>query len=336
MSEAVRLRLSVSASTMIATPGGAVALVADLGVVLARCPAGRLLDRAIHRVLRHVGLPRRDHRRPQPRVRCRVRQALARGYRDLADQLGELPAAARILRTLPVHDVLELGMSGHCSRVCVQRQFTTGRAYTLRASGGERDRRTRLARHIPTLDLQRQERRRHRAVAGQPRLVHAQPRHPGRDLLSARRSGLHARLRPDRHRRRWLLRRGEARLHIRDRRAGGRRAGLPAGQHPHRRPVPHHQGCADRPARRRGGPAHPARGARAARRCACSPCSRRIWSMAGRTTPAGSATTRATACCSPRATARASRSAARCRSWRARSASSVPPTAGRCCSRAAG
>ena len=45
----------------------------------------------------------------------------------------------------------------------------------------------------------------------QPGLVHAQPRHPERDLLPARRPGLHARPRPDRHRRRGLLLRGEAR-----------------------------------------------------------------------------------------------------------------------------
>ena len=63
----------------------------------------------------------------------------------------------------------------------------------------------------------------------------------------------------------------------------------------------------------------------------CSHCSHHIWSMAGRTTPPGSATTRAIACCLPRATAPVSRLAAHDRSSPPRSASSVPATAGRCC-----
>ena len=40
-----------------------------------------------------------------------------------------------------------------------------------------------------------------RRQSRQPCLVHAEPRHPQRDLLSARRLGLHARPRADRHRR---------------------------------------------------------------------------------------------------------------------------------------
>ena len=59
---------------------------------------------------------------------------------------------------------------------------------------------------------------------GQPRLVHRQPRHPERDLLPPRGPGLHPRFRPDRHRWGRLLRRGKARLQLRDHRAGGRRA----------------------------------------------------------------------------------------------------------------
>jgi hypothetical protein len=47
------------------------------------------------------------------RHRRRVRKALARGHGDLADQLGKLPPAARVLRALAVHDILELGVSGH-------------------------------------------------------------------------------------------------------------------------------------------------------------------------------------------------------------------------------
>ena len=62
------------------------------------------------------------------------------------------------------------------------------------------------------LDVEREERRRHGVVRHEPRLVHHQPRHPQRSLLPESRSGLHSRPRPDRHRRRELLRRGEARL----------------------------------------------------------------------------------------------------------------------------
>ena len=53
------------------------------------------------------------HGGAQARVAGRVRQAGPRGHRDLADQLGELPGAPRILRALAVHDVLELRMPGH-------------------------------------------------------------------------------------------------------------------------------------------------------------------------------------------------------------------------------
>ena len=52
--------------------------------------------------------------------------------------------------------------------------------------------------------------------------------------------------------------------------------------------------------------------------------------MRAPTTPAGSATTRARSCCSPRAARRALPLAARALSRRARSASSASPTAGRC------
>ena len=59
-----------------------------------------------------------------------------------------------------------------------------------------------LARHPGALDVEREERRRHGARRREPRLVHAEPRHPQRDLLPARRLGVHARSRVDRDRRR--------------------------------------------------------------------------------------------------------------------------------------
>ena len=76
-------------------------------------------------------------------------------------------------------------------------------------------------------------------------------------------------------------------------------------------------------ARRRGGPAHPARGAERPAAAPVRPARAASGQWRGAQHRLDRRPTRATACCSPRATARASRSAARCRSWRARSASSV-------------
>ncbi len=60
--------------------------------------------------------------------------------------------------------------------------------------------RTRLARHLPALDLERQVRRRNRVPDARSCVVHAQPRDPRRDLLSACRPSVHARPRTDRGR----------------------------------------------------------------------------------------------------------------------------------------
>ncbi len=91
---------------------GAIALVADLVIVLAVI-AGGLLDGALDIVLGHVFGARCDHSGPQPRIHRRVGGAeLGRDgdfARELAKQLGLL----RVLPPLAVHDVLELGMSGH-------------------------------------------------------------------------------------------------------------------------------------------------------------------------------------------------------------------------------
>src|SRR5262249_23132121 len=53
----------------------------------------------------------------QARVHVRIRHAELRRDRDLAGELGEQPGARRILAHLAMHDVLELGMSGHGSSV---------------------------------------------------------------------------------------------------------------------------------------------------------------------------------------------------------------------------
>ena len=91
-SPAVRLRLSVSASTMIATPPGHSPRSAPL-VILAAGLAGRLLDGAVDRVLAACSaFSAAVDRRAQARVRGRVRQPLPRRHGDLADQPRELRA----------------------------------------------------------------------------------------------------------------------------------------------------------------------------------------------------------------------------------------------------
>ena len=156
----------------------------------------------------------------------------------------------------------------------------------------------------------------------QPRLVHAQPRHPQRDLLSAGRSGLHPRFRPHRHRRPRLFLRGEAR------RAQRRSARSPTACRPLLLPTrrvdgryPHREDwCSTDPRRdvvlqRVRFTAARGRLERLPALCAAR---RRIWSIAAPATPPGSATTRACRCCSPRQRAMRWRSPAR-RPWRARS-----------------
>ena len=93
-------------------PARAIALVADLVIALG-IPAGRLLDRAIDVVLRHVLRARRQHGGAQARVHRRVGHAQAGGDGDLARQLAEQLGLRRILPPLAVHDVLELRMSSH-------------------------------------------------------------------------------------------------------------------------------------------------------------------------------------------------------------------------------
>jgi hypothetical protein len=95
ISEPVRLRLSVSAS-------------------------GRLVDGALDVVLGHgLGLGR-DDRGAQPRIVRRVRHAEPRGHRDFAAELGEQLGALLIGAPLLVHDVLELGMTGHAGEIRLQ------------------------------------------------------------------------------------------------------------------------------------------------------------------------------------------------------------------------
>ena len=113
-SEAVRLRLSVIASTIDGGAARAVALVADLVVVLG-VAARALLDGALDVVLGHVLGPGRQDRGAQARVHVRIGHAHLGRDRDFAGELGEELRPDGVDAALAVHDVLELGMSGHGS-----------------------------------------------------------------------------------------------------------------------------------------------------------------------------------------------------------------------------
>ena len=92
-----------------------VALVAHLVIGRVGLAAGAAADRAVDRVLGHVGLARGQHRGAQPRVRRRVGQPGARRGRQFPDDLGKDLGALFVLRALPVHDVFELRMASHRS-----------------------------------------------------------------------------------------------------------------------------------------------------------------------------------------------------------------------------
>ena len=109
ISEAVRLRLSVRASTMMAHRTGAITLVAHFLVIGVALAAGAALDRPLDRVLRHIRL-----RAPPGRRRAAADSSPGRAGRSSRGtvssriDLGEDLGALRVLRTLAVHDVLEL------------------------------------------------------------------------------------------------------------------------------------------------------------------------------------------------------------------------------------
>ena len=77
---------------------GAVALVDDLLVLLGLAAAGRLVDRPLDVVGRHVHRARLLDREAEPVVRVRVAAALPRGHADLARHLGEERAALGVGR----------------------------------------------------------------------------------------------------------------------------------------------------------------------------------------------------------------------------------------------
>ena len=112
--DTVRLRLSVSVSSMIATPPGTVAFVDGFNHLHAVAAlTGAALDGAVDVVVGHVGVFGVLNRHAQPEVGVGVSTALLRGDNDLARQLGEQLAATMIGYRLGVFDLLPLGMSSH-------------------------------------------------------------------------------------------------------------------------------------------------------------------------------------------------------------------------------
>src|SRR4029077_21016998 len=91
----------------------AIALVGHLVISGAVLAAGPALDRPLHGVAGHIGVPGSGHRGAKARIGVGIGLAGFGGDRQLADDLGENLGALRVLRALPVHDVFELGMASH-------------------------------------------------------------------------------------------------------------------------------------------------------------------------------------------------------------------------------
>ena len=90
--------------------------IALIGYLLITCPLS-LVDAfsngALNVVLGHVGVARRLYRRAQTRILSRVRPSGLHRRRNLATETSKLTRPFLVLRTLPVHDILELRVSGH-------------------------------------------------------------------------------------------------------------------------------------------------------------------------------------------------------------------------------
>ncbi len=111
------------------------ALVADFLIGI-RVAARRLVDRAFDIILGQAFLACGDHRRTQARIHVGIGHAGAGRDRDFARKLGEKHRALFVLRTLAVHDVLEFGMAGHRSLLCLVQLRRTGSAQHKRSSWG--------------------------------------------------------------------------------------------------------------------------------------------------------------------------------------------------------
>jgi len=90
-----------------------IALVAHFLVIGRILAAGAALDRTLDGIPRHIGGARRGQGGTKAGIHVGIGQAGARRGGQFADQLGEDLGALRVLRALAMHDVLELGMTGH-------------------------------------------------------------------------------------------------------------------------------------------------------------------------------------------------------------------------------
>ena len=112
IAEAARLRLSVRTSTIMATPRGTVAFVANFLVGIGVAVAAALLHGPVDIVVRHVLRLGGGDRGAQARVHIGV-GASPRCDHDFLGMPGKDLGALGILRAFPVHDILEFGMAGH-------------------------------------------------------------------------------------------------------------------------------------------------------------------------------------------------------------------------------
>ena len=94
-------------------PARAVALVADFLHLRAFQLARAALDGALHRVLGHVFRLRLGNGETQPRVAARIRAAVARGNRQLANEAGEHLAALGVFLCFLVFDICPFTVTGH-------------------------------------------------------------------------------------------------------------------------------------------------------------------------------------------------------------------------------
>ncbi len=94
-------------------PTRSIRFVSDFLVVHPFQLARPLLDRPFDVVLRHRGVLRGVDRSSQARIARRITPALAGGYRDLPDQLGEQGATLCVSGGLVVLDLLPFAVTGH-------------------------------------------------------------------------------------------------------------------------------------------------------------------------------------------------------------------------------
>ena len=124
--------------------GRAIALVSDLVVIAVVVTAGAAFDRAIDRIVGHIGAAGLVHRQSQARIRFDIATTLFRRHRHLADQLGPQLPPLFIVGCLLVLDIGPLAVTCHattspgCIETCAELRepgdFITARAARQRSS----------------------------------------------------------------------------------------------------------------------------------------------------------------------------------------------------------